>query len=123
MSRTEKRHRGRREVDETHRSVDGSWLHTGTRQDPWHPQRRVVDEDAVRNLAVLAERLAVIGRHRDQRRCRGLAERIDQPPDLTVGLGDFLTVADGGRAAAPCITVRCVRFEQVHPEEEALGAM
>ena len=37
------------------------------RHDQWHPQRRVVEKDAMFLLAVFAEALAVIGRHDDER--------------------------------------------------------
>ena len=41
--------------------------HSRSGHDPRHPQRGVVDEEAVRSLAVLAQALAVIGGGQDDR--------------------------------------------------------
>ena len=64
------------------------------RHDPGHAKRRVVDEHAVRALAVLAEALAVVGRH-EHDRASGLArcvERLQQAPELAVDERDLAVV-------------------------------
>ena len=55
--------------------------HTRAGHDPRHAERRVVDEDAVRALAVLAEALAVIGRDEHDRAVHLalVVERLKQP--------------------------------------------
>ena len=58
-------------------------------KDERNAQRRLVDEIAVHVLAVLAERLAVIRGHHDQRVVEGvvLSQRADQPAHQRVGPG------------------------------------
>ena len=71
-------HRGRKVHEPDSAADDG-------RRDPWtgddqrHPQRRVVDEQAVADFAVLAERLAVVGGDDDQRGRRVVSERLRAP--------------------------------------------
>ena len=52
--------------------------------DPGHPQRRVIDEDAVGVLAVLPEALAVVRGHEHERgeRRSSLADAMEQARDL-----------------------------------------
>ena len=62
-----------------HRRVADGSRHAGTGNHQRHPQRGVVDEQAVRHLAVLAERFTVIGGDDDQRPRRSLAQRLQRP--------------------------------------------
>src|SRR3954469_5115753 len=64
------------------------------RQDEGNSQRRVVQEDSVRALAMLAKALAMVGRD-EHDRAAGLApdvERLQQTPELTVHECDLSVV-------------------------------
>ena len=79
--------------------------------DPGHSKRRVVDEDPVRALAVLAEALAVVGRH-EHDRARGLApgvERLQQPRELAIDECDLPVVRRLAVSARPDLRRRLVR--------------
>ena len=94
--------------------------HTRAGDDQRHAQRRVVDEDAVTDLAVLTECFAVIGGGNDHRVVSNWRERIDETTGLPVSLGDFFIVTLA-RAQTPFvgwIAVGCVRLEQMEPKEE-----
>src|SRR5215210_5815878 len=69
---------------------------------------------------MFAERLAVIGRNRHDRRSSGVTERVDETPELAVRFGDFVGIAQVRRAPAAGIAVRSMWFEQVHPQKEPL---
>ena len=95
------------------------------REDQRHVERGAVQEDAVSRLAVLAQRLAVVGEVGDQ----GVAaqaprvERLEQPLDLRVGVHHLAGV---GRGCPAVILVRrrvgLVRIEEVDPEVEGASA-
>ena len=113
-----------RRVGATSASVTGS-RRRGCRRDAGsahqqrHAQRRVVDEDAVRVLAVLAERFAVIAGGDDQRvgrdagRARRSAARPRDPRSRSHRRIDRAPAAPDRR-----IAVRRVRLEEVDPQEE-----
>ena len=64
----EHRHHRWRDVDERDAFVDFARArHARTGDDQRHPQRRVVDENTVTDLAMFAERFAVIGGNNDDR--------------------------------------------------------
>src|SRR5262249_61933891 len=79
-------------------------------------ERRAVDEEAVARLAVLAERLAVIGGERHERRAGPRVPRREQPPQRVVREGDLAAV---GIAAAELggRVVGGVGIEEVDPDE------
>ena len=85
------------------RSTSPTGARTTDVRDAWagddqrHPQRRVVDEQAVADLAVLAERLAVIGGDDDQRGRRVGPSASITRPDLPIRFRDLVVV----RAARP----------------------
>ena len=64
------------------------------RNDQRHSQRRLVGEDAVRQLAVVAEALAVIRGDDDERLARQAARRSKSGAEREVGPGDFAGVRD-----------------------------
>jgi hypothetical protein len=66
-----------RDVDQRNRRVDHAGLGPRARHDQRHPQCRVVDEDAVRNLAVLAEGFTVVGSDDNHRLTRGIPQRVE----------------------------------------------
>ena len=81
----------------------------------------------MRRLAVLAERLAVVGEVDDQRVATEAEriERVQQPRCLRVGVHDLSGVG-AGRLAAVLLRWRVglVRVVEVHPQiERALGAL
>ena len=62
------------------------------RDDERHVQRRLVGEHAVRRFAVLAEALAVIGRHDDERRTGKRRQPIEERPERAVDERDLAVV-------------------------------
>ncbi len=88
-------------------------------QDERHVQCRVVDEEAVADLAVFAEGFAVIGRDHDQCLCTGGTEPVEQTADLAIRLGDLVVVAIAQRTSGRGIPVGRMRFEEMHPQERA----
>ena len=90
-----------------------------------HPQRRLVDEIAVHVFAVLAQRLAVIGR--DNHQCAieraALAQGADQTADELVGPGDRPVVRPAGvlRRVGFRRQVGRVRIVEVDPGKESVG--
>ena len=111
---------GRRDVDQRHRRVrPRRGPIAGPGDDQRHPQRRVVDEDAVADLAVLAERFAVIRRDDDQRpvgRARRAPRAAARPADPPPPPRRHSARRPGGVSVG--VAVRRVRLEQVDPEEE-----
>ena len=87
--------------------------------DQRHAQRRLVGEDAVRQLAVLAEALAVIGGDDDERLARQARQAIEERAERVVGPGDFAGVRIVGIAPRELLRrlVGRVRIEDVHPRE------
>ena len=86
----------RRDVDERHRIVHDRPRrgHAGPANDQRHAQRRVVDEHAVADFAVLAERLAVIRGERRSAWTPAIGpERLEQPAACAVRLRDLVVVA------------------------------
>ena len=89
----------------------------GHAHDQRHVQRRVVEEDAVRVLAVVAERLAVIGGDDDdgvgRRRLNETADRADRPPRSRRRTATRRTAPSDrpGGSYGSCA------IEEVHPEE------
>ena len=92
----------------------------GAAHDQRHPQRRVVDEDAVADLAVLAERLAVIAGDDDERVRDARAERGEQPAGLAIRGRRSRRRSDRSDrpAGSDGVAVGRVRLEEVHPQEE-----
>ncbi len=89
-------------------------------------QRRLVGVQAVRLLAVLAQRLAVIAGDHDQRRRLGTGEkRRQQRRQVAVGRGHLAKVGVGGEARGIRLgrLVGGVRIEQVDPHEAAPAAL
>ena len=122
-------HDGRRHVDERHRIGDA---HPAPRpsaaaqcgrkiKNQRHTQCGVVHEDAVRELAVLAECLAVIAGGNDQRVVRRGAERFHQAAELAIGCRDLIVVPIDHRTSCVRPAVGRVRLEQVDPEKERPG--
>ena len=93
----------------------------GRRDDERHAQRRVVDQHAVRALAVIAKPLAMIAGDGDDRAIRHPpgAQRVEQARELRIGIRDLAVV---GRARARAELgrrgVRRVGIVEVHPHEE-----
>ncbi len=123
----EPRQQGRQHVDDPHLAVDLRGRDARARDDQRDAHRRLVDEESVGHLAVLAQHLAVIGEHRHQRLPQPALsfECLEQPPDLGVGVGDLGVVGAvaGGRETRPVRfrrLVGSVRVVQVHPGEERL---
>jgi hypothetical protein len=103
--------------------VDRAGANARPGHDERHVQCRVVDEEAVGELAMLAEGLAVVGGDHDNRRVCLVPEPLQHPADLPVRFRHLIVVARGGGAAIAWRDVRSVRLEQVHPEKEAPPAM
>ncbi len=88
-------------------------------------QRGVVDENAVRVLAVFAERLAVIAGDDDQRLGAHRRQRAEQTIHRPIRHRDLIVVPLERRTSRSRVAVRRVRFEEVDPQEEGgwgLGA-
>ena len=62
------------------------------RDDQRHVQRRLVGEHAVGQLAVLAEALAVIGGHDDERRTRQRRQPVEQRTERAIDEGHLAVV-------------------------------
>ena len=93
----------------------------GAGDDQRHLQGRAVEQDAVRALAVLAERLAVVAHRRHHPPGRVARQRAEQPADLAIDVGDLPGVAPRlgvvGRRELPRRRVGGVRVVVVHPQE------
>ena len=87
-------HHGRQNVDMAHGVVVPRRRQFLRPQHERHLQRLVVGEQAVRLLAVLTERLAVVGRHDDQHAAPRARRRHlrEQTADMVVGGGDLAQV-------------------------------
>ncbi len=87
----------------------------------------LVERIGVGGLAVLAERLAVVRGHDDERagRVEALGERVEQPRELRVDVGDLAVVEPARKAEreARGRVVGRVRIVDVHPSEEAIGRL
>ena len=88
--------------------------------DERHVQRRVVEQHAVLGLAVVAEALAVVAGHHDQRRPAALWQAVQEVAGRPVGRGHLGVV---GRVRIPLGEglgrgVGRVRVVEVHPEQE-----
>ena len=81
-------------------AVDSRLARRDLRDDQRHVERRLVGEQAVRALAVLAEALAVIGGDDDQRGTRLRGEAIEQRPERRVRPRHFAEVGIGRKPAA-----------------------
>ena len=95
----------------------------GPRHDQRDAQRRLVEQQPVRRLAVLAERLAVVGQHRHQRvarRAPGRAQRVEHAADLRVREGDLAVVGPPAKRSRYGARRRVgrVRVVEVDPREE-----
>ena len=101
-----------------HRSRRNAW----TGQQERHAQRRLVDEDGVRHLAVLSQRLAVVGEHGDHRigLATGRAKPVEEAPELRVGEGDLAVVEPAGELRPVGLggIVGCVGVVEMDPDEE-----
>jgi len=112
----------RREVHEAHHLADPLRLDAGPGDHERHAELRVVDVAAGRQLAVLAERLAVIGRDDDDRAIvrRAPRERAEHHGDHRVGRGErvvveLLALLVGARLRGPGAPV--ARLGDVDPHE------
>src|SRR5438093_5824100 len=87
----EKRQGCRRDVHDSHLLGRGPRGNARTADDERDVRRAFVDEEAVRQLAMVTEHLAVIGDHDDEGFVEAAvgAKRGDQATDLRVGARDF----------------------------------
>ena len=91
-----------------------------------HLERRLVGEEAVRQLAVLAERLAVVGGHDHQRRRLAAAEeRREERREEGVRGRHLAQIGIGLEAGGEGLRRRVggVRVVEVHPEEARLAGV
>ncbi len=90
-------------------------------KDQRHAQRRLVGEQPVRHLAVLAERLAVVRGEDDERVgvVRAVERRLKEWRERGVGGGDLAEVGRGAISRGERLRrrVREVRLVEVHPRE------
>ena len=88
-------------------------------------QRRLVAEEAVRQLSVIAESLAVIARHDQQRRRVDVAERVQQRRERGVGVSDLaeVEVVLEPRLVVLRRLVRRMRVVDVDPHEPVLALL
>ena len=122
---SKQRQGGRHDVDDPHLVGNDRRRHARTADDERDARRGFVDEEAVRQFAVFAEHLAMVGDHDDERVVEAAvgAKRVDQAPDLRVDVRDFGVVgAVSGsweaRLKRSGRFVRGVRVVQVDPGEE-----
>ena len=98
-------------------------LNRPSAQQQRHAQRRLVEQDAVRLLAVLPQRFTVVRGHDGQQILDESArlEVREQPAELRVAESD-LRIVGVCEALLPSLDddVGLVRIEEVHPDEEAL---
>ena len=89
------------------------------RDDERHPQRRLVGEHAVRELAVFAEAFAVIRSDDHERWPRLSGETIEERAKGEVGPGHFAEVGIGRKPGRPFgrRLIGRVRVVDVHPRE------
>ena len=117
--------RGRQDVDAADGVRDAASGHRIVRRPNHqrHVHRRLIDEEAVRPLAVLAEALAVIAHHDDDRVAREImiVEIREQTADLRVDERDLADVRPAGVARLERLRrrVRRVRVVEMDPAEEA----
>ena len=118
-----------REIEQRRQDVDAAGddvlhaalTHLRTRDNPGHPERRVVHEHTVRLLPVIAETLAVIGRHEHE--CGGAGAHHIQVSEQAANLLVDDTILRRSRAPGKTrqpLGRRCVcgvRIEIVHPQE------
>ena len=110
---------GREEVVVCHRHVDDAATDSRSAHNQRHGQGRVVREQPVRRLAMIAERFAVVGGRDDHGviECVGGAEPVEQLSEHRIGVGDLGIVRRAPRAVCRGRVVRCVRIEQMNPCE------
>ena len=97
--------------------LDDPGSHTRPGEDERHGQRCVVGEEPMRPLAVIAERLAVIGGDDNQRALEngGRAQPIDEPAEHRIGIGDLAVVRLAALSVGRRRHVGRMRIEQMHP--------
>ena len=84
---------GGHDVHDAHRIAHGARRECPAGHDQRDADGGVVDEEPVQLLLVLAERLAVIAYHHDERVVEPAPRQaVDQPPDETVRPGDLRVV-------------------------------
>jgi hypothetical protein len=113
----------RQDVDRRDRSRDdASSRNVRPRHDERHAHRRLIDQHAVRQLAVVAEAFSMIGEHDDidVLVAAGRAKRVEDAADLLVGEGDLAVVRTAGKTTAEGFRriVRGVRIVEMQPREE-----
>ena len=100
-----------------HRRVADGDRDTRPRDDQGNAQRRVVGEQSVRHLAVLAQRFTMVGRDDRQRVVEGAGSPEAREEATERGVGErHLVVVRVGHALLGRV-VRLVRIEQVGPSE------
>ena len=96
--------------------------HTGASHDQRHPHRRLIHEDGVHQLVVIAEALAVVREQDDDRvgLVSGGAEPVEHAPHLSVGEGDLAVVGMPRKAIEIRRRgrVRRVRIVEMQPGKE-----
>ena len=94
--------------------------------DERNPQCRLVGKDAVRRLAVIAERLTVIRSHDHERvgRLAGVDDGLQQRSESRIGRRDFpgIGVACESRCKRLGRRIRVVRLVEMNPAEPRFGA-
>ncbi len=95
---------------------------TDLREDQRDVERGLISEQAVRLLAVIAERFAVVAGHDDERRAIRCPHIVEQRRYRRVGRRDFAVIRPAGipRVERSRRAIRRVRVEQVHPHEPRL---
>ena len=113
---------GTRSTVPTRDFVDQPGGDARTREEEGNAERGLVDQHRVGHLAVLAQRLAVVGQHRHHRVAlvaRRL-DRVEHAADLLVGEGDLAVVGPARERALVGLggIVGRVRVVEVQPGEE-----
>ena len=121
---------GRHHVDDANLVRHGAGRHARPGYDQRNAHRRVVDEEAVLLLAVLAERLAVVGDddHKRVVETPTLLQPIEEPANLRIGGGNLGVVGalHGGGKARPIRLGRrvgAVGIVQMHPRQKRTVAV
>ena len=114
-----------RQIREAGRLVARRGRLAGRGDDQRHPQRRVVEQHAVRALAMVAQSFAVIAGNDDDGTSHqpARAERVEQARELRVGVCDLAVVRRRGpRAELGRRIVRGVGIVEVDPQKKWLMA-
>src|SRR5262249_997103 len=121
----ERRKHGRKEIDRLNRCVHLARCHASRDEDERHVHLLFVDGRAVIAATVLAELLAVIGRHDEDRVPAPWGREPYDRADAFVGRGDLAVVrVDVVRISGIAETmrvvhdIRLVRLEEMHPKKE-----